>query len=468
VTATDERPGPRPDWAPAPAPPPARASLYEHAPDGGLKLHFHPGQTRAWDSRRRFVAVSAGSQSGKTSWGPWWLDREVTRCGPGDYLAVTATYDLFKLKMLPAMREVFEHVLGVGRYWASDRVIEIADPSTGRFWARRSDDPMYARVILRSADAEGGLESTTAKGAWLDEAGQDHFRVSAWEAVLRRLSLAMGRCLLTTTLYNFGWFKTEVHDRWLAGDPNFEVVQFDSTLNPVFPAEEWDRARATLPPWKFDMQYRGRFSRPAGSVYDCYADEPAPRGHLVPRFEVPPHWPRYEGLDFGGANTAGVFLAFDPGSGLTYAYREYHAGNLTAGAHAKAMLAGEPAAPVCFGGSPSEGQWRDEFTAGGLHVYRPEVGDVEIGINRVYAALKLGRLLVFDDLRSLRKQFVSYSRKLDKAGQPTAEIHDKHRFHHLDALRYIGSWLYAGLDGRGAPGAEVRPAGLMPVRRWGA
>ena len=76
--------------------------------DGGkLTLDLHQGQTEAWDSERRFIFVIAGTQGGKTSFGPWWLYREIERCGAGDYLVVTSTYDLFKLKLLPEMQRVF-------------------------------------------------------------------------------------------------------------------------------------------------------------------------------------------------------------------------------------------------------------------------------------------------------------------------------------------------------------------------
>src|SRR5690606_30690163 len=140
----------------------------------GVKLHFHDGQMRAWTSTRRIVAMIAGSQGGKTSFGPWWLAREVETCGPGDYLAVTATFDLFKLKMLPETRTVFEDILGIARYWAGDQILELCEhvwdddlgawvPLRGQFRAKRSDDPMWGRIILRSAVAKGGLESATAK-----------------------------------------------------------------------------------------------------------------------------------------------------------------------------------------------------------------------------------------------------------------------------------------------------------------
>src|SRR5262245_59920458 len=93
---------------------------------GKLTLDLHPGQTEAWDSTARFVFIIAGSQSGKTSWGPWWLWREIMNRGSGDYLAVTATFDLFKLKMLPEMRNVFEHTLRIAHYWSGDKILEIA------------------------------------------------------------------------------------------------------------------------------------------------------------------------------------------------------------------------------------------------------------------------------------------------------------------------------------------------------
>src|SRR5690606_16041801 len=50
---------------------------YHITPDGGLSLDFHPGQWDAWDSAKRFIFVIAGTQGGKTSFGPHWLYREI-------------------------------------------------------------------------------------------------------------------------------------------------------------------------------------------------------------------------------------------------------------------------------------------------------------------------------------------------------------------------------------------------------
>jgi phage terminase large subunit-like protein len=169
-------------------------------------VHRHRGQKAAQHSRARFPLVLAGTQAGKTCWGPIWLSSEIEACGPGDYLAATATYDLFKLKMLPEMLNWFVHLAGWGRYSPSERLI-----------VNHADD---TRIILRSANAPGGLESATAKAAWLDECGQDSFRLEAWEAVQRRLALNQGRALMTTTPYSLGWLKQQVYDRWRSREPS--------------------------------------------------------------------------------------------------------------------------------------------------------------------------------------------------------------------------------------------------------
>lgn len=418
---------------------------------GRLTLALHPGQSAAWESRKRIVALFAGTQGGKTSFEPWWLHREIATLGGGDYLAVTATYDLFKLKFLPALREAFEHVTRWGRYWASDRMIELADPQTGQFLARRADDAMWARIILRSADSEAGLESASARAALVDEAGLPTYTLDTWQAILRRLSLAQGRILLGTTIYELNWMKREIYDKWQAGDPSIDVIQFDSTLNPAFPRAEMERARAAMPAWKFNQFYRGRFERPAGLIYDVFYDG---RPTTVPRFAIPPDWPRYWGLDFGGVNTVCLKYAEEPGTGRLFLYGEYKAGGRTAAQHIQALLQGEPGLPTwAVGGSYSEDQWRAEFGQGGtvdgvavpgLPILRPAVKDVEVGIQRVYGVHKRDELRVFDDLAGYLADKGTYRRVVDADGQPTEAIADKSTFHFMDAERYILGFVRPG------------------------
>lgn len=387
--------------------------------DNRLRVELHPGQTRAYDSKRRFNFIIAGTQGGKTSFIPLWLDRETKEKGRGDYLGVTATYDLFKLKFLPELRRYFCELF-LWKYSASERVI----------W--RQDKPrLFTRIILRSADAEGGLESATAKAAVLDECGQDKFRVTAWEAVQRRLSLSQGRVLGATTPYNLGWLKSQVYDPWSKGDPDLAVFQFKSIMNPSFPRAEYYRMKDKLPLWKFRMFYDGEFTRPAGLIYGDFTDF-----HKIPRFPIPPRFHIYFMTDFGGVHQAKLWIAEDPGSDDLYAFRETLGGEKTTKQHVDEVLEHGEVIIGAWGGAPSEGQARRDWGDAGLQIDEPPVSDVEAGIDRVIEALKLKKLFVFDDLEMLIDEFGTYSRKLDEFGEPTEEIKDKKEFHLLDALRY--------------------------------
>lgn len=393
---------------------------------GRLVYHLHAGQARAWRSQRRFIAMLAGTQGGKTSFEPLWLHREITHCGPGDYLAVTATFPLLKLKMLPEFLRFFCQTLRLGEWRAVDRYIQFHDSAT--------------RIIFGSATNPESLESATAKAAVLDEAGQDQFRLESWEAVLRRLSLNQGRALLGTTLYNLGWLKQQFYDRWTAGDPNYAVIQFESTVNPAFPQSEYERARQTLPAWKFDLFYRARFARPAGMIYADFLDAYREAGgHKVRPFAIPPEWPRHVGVDFGAVNTATIWLAHDPAANVYYLYRESLEGGKTTPEHAKAALSLAEGTNVrtWHGGAKSETQQRMDWTAAGVRLREPPISDVESGIDKVIGLFKGFRLYVFESCKGVLDELGTYSRIVGEDGQPTEKIKDKENFHRLDALRYV-------------------------------
>ena len=389
-----------------------------------VRLHPHPGQLAALDSEKRFIFIISGSQGGKTSLVPWWLHREWERRGKGDYLAVTATFDLFKLKFLPEMQKVFCQYCGYEgwQYAASDRVI----------W-RKEIDRTLTRIILRSAEAEGGLESATAKAAVLDECGQDRFSIQAWEAVQRRVALHQGRVLGATTPYNMGWLKTEIFDRWKRGETEYQVIQFESIMNPAFPGEEYERAKQTLPAWKFEMFYRGNFERPPGLIYGDLAPE-----QIIPPIPLQPEWPRYVGIDPGPLHTAVVWIAEDPDRRIYYLYDEYLAGERTTAQHVEAVKKQTGKVNVLRWslGQKSEKQYRYDWAAAGISASEPNITDVEAGIDRVIELIKTKTLYVFNTCRGCIDQFGTYGREISSDGLMTEKIKDKEIFHFMDAVRY--------------------------------
>lgn len=440
-----------------PAPTPTKKPELVEIRDGELHLNFHPGQSRMWESKARFVAGLAGTQGGKTSFAPWWLNREITTAlqsmkdsnadlsrGMGDFLAGTSTYDLFKLQMLPALRYLFEDILHIGYYWAGDKIVELSEnlQPYGKFWAAdkgSKDAPMFGRIILRSADSEGGLESATYKAAWLDEVGQPKFTLQAWQAVLRRLAIHKGRALLTTTIYNMGWLKSEIYDPWMKGDPDIDVIQFDSTANPGYPKEEFERARRTLPPHVFDMFYRGRFTRPEGMVYKSFDQAACIIEPFNLNDELHASWPFYVGHDFGGNNPAYLIYAYDPSTGIFYLVDEGRpSGVSVAGqvARLKRLTAGHQVI-MRRGGSHQEVGWRNNYTQNGWPIAEPTIGSVQVGIQRVYDLHARNAIYVFSSCEEYIRQKTSYSYKPDASGTTTDDIENKSSYHYMDAERYI-------------------------------
>jgi len=387
----------------------------------------------------------AGSQSGKTSFGSWWLWNEIygtNARGGGDYIVATSTYKLFKNKLLPEALNVFEKILGMGKYWPGDMMIELKDPLTGRFLAKRASDPMWGRIMLLSAQSHGALEAATAKAAWLDECGQDEFPYESWEAVNRRLALYQGRVLGTTTPYNLGWLKREVFDRAEAGDADYNVIQFPSHENPSFPMEEFERAKRTLPKWRFDMFYRGLFAKPEGLIYGCFNEDMI--FDMAKKFGTDPinaSYPRWVGVDFGGANTATIYLVEDiyQSPSVFYLFDEHLEGDLPSKEHAARVK--ERCVPYSTlyigGGSPSETQMRNDWKAAGLEIPDPKISDVELGISNVIQCMQEGRLKISRSCSGILHEIGTYRRKSNAEGTISDSITDKNMYHRLDALRYV-------------------------------
>lgn len=417
---------------------------------GKLVTRFHAGQLAAHHSTKRNVIICAGTQSGKTSYGPHWLYREIQRCGPGDYVVVSPTYVLMQLKALPEFRRLFEGILQVGTYFQSPikRFIFSEAGFERTFGRKMTDNDPPTVVYFGHAQNAESLESATYKAGWLDEAGQKQFRRASHEALERRFALHRARKLLTTTPYDLGVLYTEYWEPWeRAGrnHPTIDIFNFPSYLNPAFPMASYEEARDTLPEWKFHMFYDGIPTRPAGLIYSCFD----PDKHVVDDYPIPFNWPRFRGIDFGGTNTAAVCWAeiLDKDNNRTgryVQYREYRAGDLTAKEHIAGIRAGDKSERpgINFGGAASEKQWRQEFGAAGMTIHAPKITEVEVGILRLFAGLKTGRLQIMRSCKTTIEMYRTYSRPVDDRGDPMPGIEDKEKFHELDASRYIGSYLF--------------------------
>jgi hypothetical protein len=76
-----------------------------------------------------------------------------------------------------------------------------------------------------------------------------------------------------------------------------------------------------------------------------------------------------------------------------------------------------------------------------LIVKQPPISEVEVRIDRIYAAHNARRVKVFADLEAYFDEKASYARLLDDQGKPTDQIEDKSDYHIMDCERYLWSYL---------------------------
>lgn len=375
---------------------------------------------------------------------PEWLKREIQWCGPGDYGAFSSTFKLLNRKFLPELKTCFK---GLAEFRASVQQFQFtAEGSRKLFGARwNGSDPTI--IQLGHAENPDSLESATLKAVVWDECGQRLVPEQSYHTVRSRLMVNRGRMCLASKPYESGWFERLVTNK----SAEVSVTTFPSWANPVNPPEDdpyWDKIRSEMPGWRFDMQYGGFFTQPAGLIYDCFDWE----ANTCEDFNIAP-FPCYPGMDFGKINTAGVAVAEDKSTGIIYVFGEYHAGEkrdypdhiASMNALTTRNAGGKRYSPGCGGNKHGEDGWREAYRMHGLALDEPPEGNIEVQIQGVWSLLNRRKLIFF---RSGAKETIEdlrhYSREVDEDGNVLDKIADDAKWHRLAALRYVISKLTGG------------------------
>ena len=255
----------------------------------------------------------------------------------------------------------------------------------------------------------------------------------AFETAQRRASFKRGQVLITTTPYNRGWLKTDIYDRWKAGDQDYFISQFSSLANPTYPKEALERNRRSMSAARFRMMHEGGFERPEGMIYEQWDDS-----MIVEPFPIPHQWTRSAAIDFGFNHpTAAVWLATDP-DGVYYLYQEYRKrGDLLANHH-RAIAAysanGQGPAPERWYADPSAKQSIAEMRRLGLPLVAAD-NDVLAGIDTLSTLMTTSRFKVFRTCKNWLDEVESYvwdtkgDFRLDKPMKVDDDL--------MDATRYL-------------------------------
>jgi phage terminase large subunit-like protein len=193
-------------------------------------------------------------------------------------------------------------------------------------------------------------------------------------------------------------------------------------------AELKEQLLSVYSPHERDMRSRGIPIFGSGAVFPVHLEEQI----RCPAFEIPKHWPRICGLDFGWDHpTAAVWIAWDRDGDTLYVYDCYKQSKATAVIHADALIARGNVITAW----PKDGMQSDkgsgidlaeQYRNQGVNMLpdffrnRPNVADskgqfsIEAGIQEIYSRMENGTFKVFAHLHEWFQEFKQYYREEGK------------------------------------------------------
>lgn len=332
-----------------------------------------------------------------------------------------------------------------------------------------------SRISAKALDQEGKIRSANLSIIWVEEASEVSYDVVAY--ILARLRNKVGyfkgknrlRMLLSSNP-DVGWLNTE----WLMKSSDV-YYHGDVKTRYKIPPQDRDPAKSThisatsanvyLPPdyeanlarnkenWWVERYLHGSFNYTEGLVYPSASD------WFVTPFEIPSHWKRLTGTDFGRRDpTAHLVAAIDPLRLIIYIYAEVEETlddrslddvvNQIKQTHDfpdSALMFPHQADPRGRNRDQVSGQsWFDAYRERGI-IFVPakdcEGNSIAPTIQKVSTYAKHGRLKIFTNCVKLRDSLTKYKypeRKVGDSGNQGENPIDAHN-HLPDAMRYLMS-----------------------------
>ena len=410
---------------------PTKTTRIESPPTGKIFVPYR-FQKRALRSKARYIVLLGGTGSGKTHLVPVWHAKHIAKdidAGVGEdakYLAIGPTADMVRDMIAPVFIKQFADTVYEGEYARQAAIYRL---------------PTGGQIFFRSADQPLRIEGHHVRACSVDEPSQ--MKATIWPVIQARTALYKAPTLFAGYPTNMGWYYHEVYRRWVAGDKDFDVIQFSSLENPNYPRDEFEKARMRMPDWLFEMRYLGKFRKPFGLVYPTFGEQ-----CFVEPFEVPEDWPTYVAID-PGIFFGALFAAWH--DGVYYLYAERYTEEIQpASVHAAVIKALVEGIVQAFIYDPARATDAAELEVCNLGPMVPASNPVLTGIATMTGFINDGRLKV---MRGRCPNFVDqmerYSFPTDAmTGNVSRENPIKKDDHLPDCARYLVQTLEGAHDER--------------------
>lgn len=326
----------------------------------------------------------------------------------------------------------------------------------------------YTRIGFKSYEmGEEKFFGRPVDWIWLDEQPPSNIYT---QCITR--TVATAGCVLMTFTPEHG-VTPVVHQFMHERQPGQFLLQASWDDAPHLTEEVKQQLLAQYPPHERELRSKGIPVFGSGLVF------PIPEGDITcDYFEIPSHWPRIAGIDFGWDHpTAGAWVAYDPEADCIYVYDCYSQRQQTPLVHAAAFRERPQWIPVAW---PRDGLQTDKGSGIGLaQQYRDQgvnllpqpftnpiaQGDtgkgnqnIEPGIMNMLHRMEVGKLKVFPHLTEWWKEFRAYHRKDGKIVPINDDVMSATRY----AVQSVERFGVAGAGGTGGYGMS----GDLPIRNY--
>jgi phage terminase large subunit len=313
------------------------------------------------------------------------------------------------------------------------------------------------RILFRPLDDEGKARSLNLCYFWIEEASEiayDYF--VQLQTRLRNHATTKHRGILSSNP-ELNWIRNEFllksHRIYNAErkyhieevNPNFSTHIAPTRLNTYLPPTFREDVSRGKPFWWTARYLDGSFEFSDGAVYPSFSQ------HIVEHFDIPDHWERLAGADFGLRDPSVMLMAaIDPKDGVVYIYKEHYENDKPVPHHAKKMRAMLDDVPLGLLRQPvadPSGKKQnindrrslfDHYAEYGIF-FKPGNNRIRDGIMKVYSYFELGRLKIFNTCTNTIREGINYkyeTQELDSKKNFNENPIDKEN-HAMDTIRYI-------------------------------